>query len=310
MTGGTGEEGPDRGGRPGAQEGAAPGGRGRLTTRELVQAALAEDLGRGDVTTEWSVPEGLAGRARIVAREGGVVAGTGPAALAFGSPGPEVDVRWLVDEGDRVAADQTVGRVEGPVRTLLAAERTALNFLGRLSGVATATARFVEAVEGTGCQVTDTRKTTPGWRRLEKAATAAGGADNHRMGLDEMVLLKENHLRAAGGIEAALEAVIPRAREAGVPVEVEVTGPEELEVALRAAPERILLDNMDPEELRRSVRRTHELAAAERPRLEASGGVTLETVRAVAETGVDLVSVGALTHSAPALDLSMLLEEA
>ncbi len=287
--------------------GAAPG-RGPLDVRELVEAALAEDLGAGDRTTEWSVPAGARGRARIVARASGVVAGTEPAGLAFRLLDAGAEPGWRAADGDLVEAGATVARIEGPLAALLAAERTALNFLGRLSGVATLTARFVAAVEGTGCRITDTRKTTPGWRRLEKAATAAGGAVNHRMGLDDMVLLKENHLRAAGGVAAALEAVRPRARDAGLAVEVEVTGREELEAALAGSPERILLDNMDPDELRRAVRRTRELDPEDRPLLEASGGVTLESVREVAGTGVDLISVGALTHSAPALDLSMLVE--
>lgn len=289
--------------------GGAPG-RGPLAVRELVEAALAEDLGDGDRTTEWSVPAGARARARIVARASGVLAGTGPAGLAFRLLDAGAEPGWRAADGDPVEAGATVARVEGPLAALLSAERTALNFLGRLSGVATLTARFVAAVEGTGCRITDTRKTTPGWRRLEKAATAAAGAVNHRMGLDDMVLLKENHLRAAGGVAEALEAVRPRARDAGLAVEVEVTGPEELEAALAGSPERILLDNMDPDELRRAVRRTRELDPEDRPLLEASGGVTLESVREVAGTGVDLISVGALTHSAPALDLSMLVEEA
>jgi len=281
---------------------------GPLTPPELVEAALAEDLGAGDRTSEWSVPEGASGRARIAGREEGVLAGSAMAERTFRTLAPGAEVAWGVRDGGEVAAGGTVARIEGPLRALLAAERTALNFLGRLSGIATLTSRFVAAVEGTGCRITDTRKTTPGWRRLEKAATAAGGAVNHRMGLDDMVLLKENHLRAAGGVTAALEAVLPRAREAGLAVEVEVTDRSDLEAALAAAPERILLDNMDPAGLRRSVERARDVPSDERPLLEASGGVTLESVRTVAETGVDLISVGALTHSAPALDLTMLVE--
>jgi nicotinate-nucleotide pyrophosphorylase (carboxylating) len=276
---------------------------------ELVAAALAEDVGPGDRTTQWTVPEGARGRARIVAREAGVVAGTGPATEAFRLVGPDTEVRWRRGDGERVGAGGTVAVVEGRTAALLTAERTALNFLARLSGVATTTARYVEAVEGTGCRVTDTRKTAPGWRDLEKAATAAGGAVNHRSGLHDMVLIKENHVRAAGGVRAALEAAVSRAREAGIPVEVEVGTLDDLDAALAGAPDRILLDNMEVPDLREAVRRASS-AGDDRPVLEASGGVTLETVRAVAETGVDLVSVGALTHSAPALDVSMLLEEA
>lgn len=294
--------------------GAGGGGRGGLARgplgiEELVDAALAEDLGRGDVTTAWTVPEGARGRAAVVAKEDGVVAGTGPAGAVFLRLDPEAEVRWHAGDAARVEAGDRVATIEGRLRPLLSAERTALNFLGRLSGIATLAARYVRAVEGTGCRITDTRKTTPGWRRLEKAATAAGGAVNHRMGLDDMALVKENHVRAAGGVAEALAAVLPRAREAGMPVEVEVTDLEELDAALRAAPDRILLDNMDPPALARAVRRAE--AAAERvPLLEASGGITLDGVRRIAETGVDLVSVGALTHSAPVLDLSLLVEEA
>jgi nicotinate-nucleotide pyrophosphorylase (carboxylating) len=284
--------------------------RGALTVEELAAAALAEDVGDGDRTTRWTVPPGRRGRARVVAREAGVVAGTGPASTVLRLVDGEVGADWRAGDGDRVEAGDTVAAVEGPLAALLTAERTMLNFLGRLSGVATLSARFVAAVEGTGCRVTDTRKTTPGWRRLEKAATAAGGAVNHRMGLHDMVLVKENHLRAAGGVREALRAVTPRARAAGIAVEIEVGEPAELEAALDEAPDRILLDNMEVPALRRAVRRVREAAAGEAPLLEASGGITLDTVRDVAETGVDLVSVGALTHSAPALDLSMLVEDA
>lgn len=283
--------------------------RGPLSVPELVAAALADDVGAGDRTTQWTVPEEAAGRARIVAREAGVVAGTGPATETFRLVGPDTDVRWRRGEGERVGAGGVVAVVGGRVAALLTAERTALNFLARLSGIASATARHVEAVEGTGCRVTDTRKTTPGWRALEKAATAAGGAVNHRSGLHDMVLIKENHVRAAGGVRAALAAAVPPAREAGIPVEVEVGTLAELDDALDGAPDRILLDNMDVPDLREAVRRASS-SGDDRPVLEASGGITLETIRAVAETGVDLVSVGRLTHSAPALDVSMLLEEA
>lgn len=282
--------------------------RGPLSLPELVAAALAEDVGSGDRTTAWTVPEALAGRARIVAREAGVVAGTEPATETFRLVGPDTDVRWRRGEGEGVEAGESVGLVEGRVAALLTAERTALNFLSRLSGVASLAARYVRATEGTGCRVTDTRKTTPGWRALEKAATAAGGAVNHRSGLDEMVLIKENHVQSAGGVAEALDAAVPAAREQGIPVAVEVTTLDELEAALAGSPDRILLDNLTLPELREAVDRA--TTTGDRPELEASGGVTLETVREVAGTGVDLVSVGALTHSAPALDVSMLLEEA
>ena len=281
--------------------------RGALRPDELVAAALAEDIGDGDRTTAWTVPDDLPGRARIIAREAGVVAGTRVAGATFHAVEPALELRWEREDGEAVSADETVMTVSGPLGGVLTAERTALNFLARLSGIATLTARFAEAVRGTGCRVTDTRKTTPGWRSLEKAATAAGGAVNHRMGLYDMVLVKENHVRAAGGIGAALERVRERAAREGLEVEIEVTSLEELEEALQAAPDRILLDNMDPSSLRSAVERVRSRSGP-RPLLEASGGVDLDSVREVAETGVDLVSVGALTHSAPALDLSLLVE--
>jgi len=282
---------------------------GELDAAALVAAALAEDVGDGDRTSLWAVPAGARGAARIVAREAGVVAGAGPAGEVFRAVDPELEARWERADGDRVGAGDVVATVEGPLGGLLTAERTALNFLGRLSGIATLTARFVAAVEGTGCRITDTRKTTPGWRRLEKAAVAAGGGANHRFGLYDMVLVKENHIRAAGGVTAVLERVLPPARAEGLPVEIEVTTLEELEQALAASPDRILLDNMGPDRLRACVARTAS-ADPPRPLLEASGGVALASVREIAGTGVDVVSVGALTHSAPALDLSLLVEEA
>lgn len=280
------------------------------TVEALVRAALEEDIGAGDRTTEATVPADAVGAARIVARRAGVLFGREPAERVFRRLEPAVELAWRAEDGEAIAAETVVADVRGPLRAILTGERTALNFLGRLSGIASLARRFVEAVEGTGARITDTRKTTPGWRRLEKAATAAGGAVNHRSGLYDMILLKENHLRAAGGIPAALRAVRRSAGE-GVPVEIEVTDPDELDEVLRRPreerPDRILLDNMAVATLRESVRRVGE-AGAPRPLLEASGGVTLASVREVAETGVDLVSVGALTHSAPALDLSLLVE--
>lgn len=273
----------------------------------LVRAALEEDVGPGDVTTEWSVPPGRTGRARIVARESGVASGVHAAVRAFRILDDDLAVEPWVEEGGEVSAGEAVLEVAGRLRPILTAERTALNFLARLSGIASLTRRYVRAVEGTGCAVTDTRKTTPGWRRLEKAATRAGGAVNHRFGLFDMVLVKENHARAAGGIGPALELVLPAAREHGVEVEVEVDRLEQLEEALAGRPDRILLDNMSPGTLSRAVERVAD-AGEPRPLLEASGGVTLDSIRDVAGTGVDFVSVGALTHSAPALDLSLLVD--
>lgn len=275
-------------------------------SRPLVVTALREDRGPGDLTSEWTVPEDLYGSAEIVARSAGVVCGLELAAMVFRLAGEDLRTAPLRSDGDRISAGDRVLEVEGRLRPLLGAERTALNFLARLSGVATAARRFVDAVEGTGCRILDTRKTTPGWRALEKYAARSGGATNHRAGLWDMVLIKENHVRAAGGVRAALEAVGRRASEARVEVEIEVTTPDELDEALAGSPDRILLDNMTVAQLEVAVARVRS-APPPRPLLEASGGVTLATVRRIAESGVDFVSVGAITHSAPALDLSLLV---
>ncbi len=285
-----------------------------LSLEALIEAALAEDLGAGDVTSEWTVPAGAGGEAVIVSKAKGVLAGVDAAAAVFLRFDPDLQVVVERGDGDAVEPGDLVLTVSGSLASILGAERTALNFLGRLSGIASAARRFADAIAGTGCRVLDTRKTTPGWRALEKAAAAAGGAVNHRAGLFDMVLIKENHIRAAGGIGAALEGSIEPAREAGLEVEIEVTGYEELEQALAGnvrgdRPDRILLDNMTLEELERCVRRVSD-APGPRPRLEASGGVTLATVRRIAETGVDFISAGAITHSAPALDLSLQVRQA
>lgn len=291
-------------GGPGASAGAPFGS--SLRTEDLIEAALAEDVGSGDVTSLWTVPESAEGAAEVVAKAVGVVAGVDVAGAVFRRFEPSLSVVADRHDGAAVAPGDRVLAVAGPLAAILGAERTALNFLGRLSGIATLARRFVDELEGTGCRVLDTRKTTPGWRALEKRAVAAGGAVNHRAGLHDMVLVKENHIRAAGGIAAALAAAVPRAREAGLEVEVEVTCLAELEEALRGGPDRVLLDNMSLDELRACVDRVR-AAPPPRPSLEASGGVSLATARAIAETGVDSVSVGAITHSAPALDLSLLV---
>lgn len=282
--------------------------RGDRALETLIDLALEEDVGSGDVTSLWTVRDAARGRARIVARAEGVVAGRRAADRVFARVDPDLLRTWRIEDGARVARGDEIVRVAGSMRAILAAERTALNVLARLSGIATAAARFVAAVEGTGATIIDTRKTTPGWRALEKAATVSGGAGNHRMGLYDMVLIKENHIRAAGGISAALEAVAAPAEAAGITVEIEVRDLDELEEALAHRPDRILLDNMDESRLRRAVERAAALGPA-RPLLEASGGVTLDRVRAIARTGVDLISVGSITHSAPALDLSLLVDE-
>ena len=260
-------------------------------------AALAEDLGDGDVTTEATVDADATGSADLVVREPGVVCGLSVAEAVFRAVDSELRFERLVEEGASVAAGTAVARVAGPERAILTGERTALNFLARLSGIATLTRRYVDAVEGTGAAILDTRKTTPGLRALEKHAVATGGGRNHRFGLDDGVLVKDNHLRAAGSVASAVE----RLRAATpLPIEVECDTLEQVSEALAAGAEAVLLDNMSPDQLRAAV-----ALARGRARLEASGGVTLENVRAVAETGVDEISVGALTHSARSLDVSL-----
>ena len=272
----------------------------RSQLEEAVRAALAEDVGGGDVTTRATVPPGTRARARITQKQPGVLYGLDVAELAFAELDADARFERLAAEGEWREGGPVLD-VTGDAAALLTAERTALNFLQRLSGVATLTARYVAAVEGTGARVLDTRKTTPGLRALEKAAVAAGGGTNHRFGLFDAVLIKENHAAMAGGVGEAVR----KAREAApdVPLEVEARTIEEAEEALAAGAPRILLDNMTPEELRAVVERV-----AGRAELEASGGITLETIRTRAETRVDFISVGALTHSAPALDLSLILE--
>ncbi len=266
----------------------------------VVARALAEDLGAGDVTTVATVPADLRARAVITQKAPGVVFGLDVAEATFAALDPNVVLRRLGPEGQWRDGGPVLEAV-GAARALLSAERTALNFLQRLSGVATLTARCVEAIAGTGARIIDTRKTTPGLRRLEKAAVAAGGGTNHRAGLYDAILIKENHAEMAGGVGEAVR----RARDhaPGLPLEVECRTSAEVDEALDAGAPRILLDNMSPSELRAAVARVRG-----RAELEASGGVTLQTLREIASTGVDFVSVGALTHSAPALDLSLILE--
>jgi nicotinate-nucleotide pyrophosphorylase (carboxylating) len=268
---------------------------------DLIGRALAEDLGAGDLTTRAVVPEGARARARIEQREPGVVAGLGVAKGVFERVDGSLKFETLAAEAEW-REPGVLAEISGAAPSILAGERVALNFLGRLSGVATLTARYVRAVEGTGARMLDTRKTTPGLRELEKAAVRAGGGVSHRSGLYDAILVKENHAALAGGVGEATRRALASAPE-GVMVEVECATLEEVEAALVAGVPRILLDNMAPPELRRAVELT-----AGRAELEASGGITLDTVRAVAETGVDFISVGALTHSAPALDVSLLLD--
>ncbi len=269
----------------------------------LVERALEEDIGSGDVTTLATVDADARARALITQKQPGAIYGLEAAELAFTLLDPDARAERLVAEGSWREEGGPVMSVEGHARALLTAERTALNFLGHLSGVATMSARAVRAVEGTGAKVLDTRKTTPGMRKLEKQAVAAGGASNHRVGLYDAILIKENHIAAAGGIARAIARAREAAPELATTLEVEVRDPTEIEQALAAGAPRLLLDNMDDAQLRAAVAQV-----AHRASLEASGGVTLQTLRARAETGVEWISMGALTHSAPALDISLILE--
>jgi nicotinate-nucleotide pyrophosphorylase (carboxylating) len=276
--------------------------------RQKVARALEEDLGTGDVTSEVTVPEEARARARIVQKQPGVVYGLDVVAETMRQCGVG-DVDNLVVEGSwREDVPAEVIFASGAARALLAAERTALNFLGHLSGVATLAHRYVEAVAGTGATILDTRKTTPSLRWLEKGAVAAGGGINHRFGLYDAILIKENHIALAGGLAKAVHAA--RTAQPDLAVEVEVRDLDEAAYALGTGADRLLLDNMSLDDLRAAVVLRDETAGEAEVSLEASGGITLENVREVAETGVEFISVGALTHSAPTVDFSMLMEVA
>lgn len=267
---------------------------------DFLEATLREDLGRaGDLTTNAIVPANRTASAQIVARAACTVSGLAAAARTFVLLDPTIGITFAAHDGDTVAAGTVLATVSGSARTLLTAERTALNVLGRLCGVATATRRYVDAIAGTRATIVDTRKTTPGMRALEKAAVRHGGGKNHRFGLDDAILIKDNHVAIAGGVRAAIEAARAAAGHL-VKIEVEVDTLAQLDEALAARADIILLDNFSPADLAAAVARTNGVAL-----LEASGGVTLATVRAIAETGVDLISVGALTHSAPAADVAL-----
>jgi nicotinate-nucleotide pyrophosphorylase (carboxylating) len=279
----------------------------------LARLALEEDLGSsagasGDLTSQAVIPADRTGAAVLVVRPAGVVAGLPAAAIVCNLVDPTLSLQQLVADGSVVAPRIRLAVIRGPLRSLLAAERTALNFLQRLSGIATLTARYVALVAGLNCQVLDTRKTTPGWRLLEKYAVRAGGGHNHRIGLYDGILIKDNHLAGLQIADCRLQIAeaVGRARAKHghtFPVEVEVDTLDQLAAALSAGPDIVLLDNMPPEQLREAVRRRN--AVAPKVRLEASGGVTFATLRAIAETGVDCVSIGALTHSATALDIGL-----
>jgi nicotinate-nucleotide pyrophosphorylase (carboxylating) len=265
----------------------------------LLRRAIEEDVGPGDLTSPLVVAAGSRGTARIEAREALVACGLAIAQTVFLELDAGAGFAARCRDGDRVAAGAVLAEVSGDLRAILAAERTALNFLGRLCGVATLTRRFVEAVASTGARIVDTRKTLPGWRLLDKYATAVGGATNHRVGLFDGILLKDNHLSLAGGVGPALRAA-RAAAPAGLRIQVEVESEADAQAALEAGADFLLLDNRTPEELERIVK-----SVRGRALLEASGGVTLENVRAVAATGVDRISIGALTHSAPNADVAL-----
>ena len=271
--------------------------------RDIVERALAEDLGHGDVTTDALIPPDARGRAAVVAKADGVIAGLDVAIEVFRQVDQTTASRVFIADGSAVSPGVVVAEVEGSVAGILKAERVALNFLQRLSGIATATAAYVKAVQGTKARIVDTRKTVPGLRQLEKYAVRAGGGHNHRYNLADGILIKDNHIAALRARELGLAEIIDLARARSphtLRVEIEVESVEEAIAAIEAGADAVLLDNMTPDDMRRVAS-----IAGGRALLEASGGVTLDTVRAVAETGVDLISVGALTHSVRALDISL-----
>ena len=269
----------------------------------LLELALEEDLGSvGDLTSQTLIPANLQGRAVLVARRPGILAGLPAAQQTFARVDPTLQFEVLRPDGSVLQPGDRLALVSGPMRSILTGERTALNFVQRLSGIATLTRRYVDAVAGFPCKVLDTRKTTPGWRLLEKYAVRQGGGHNHRMGLYDGILIKDNHLAAMSKAASIAEA-IRIACNTPLPCAVEVDTLEQLDQALPAKPDIVLLDNMSPDQMRKAVRLRD--AVAPQVQLEASGGVTLETIRGIAETGVDRISVGALTHSAPALDIAL-----
>lgn len=267
-----------------------------MTTLQLIKAALAEDIGTDDATSRLTVPEDRIARARLVTRTSGILAGIDVCRQVFLFLDRSVRFVPKLKDGARFRKGQVLAAVQGRARSLLTAERTALNFIQRLSGIATATRRFVDAVCGTRTIILDTRKTTPGWRTLEKYAVRCGGGTNHRAGLYDMILIKDNHIAAAGSITAALE----RCRSSRLPIEVETQTLADVKEALTAGAKRILLDNMTVAEMKKAV-----ALARGKAKLEASGGVILKNVRRVAHTGVDYISIGAITHSAPAADIAL-----
>lgn len=280
-----------------------------LAASRAAAAALAEDLWSDDVTTLWTVPEGLSCTAEVVSKADGVIAGVLLLRHVLGQVDPRVGVELLCRDGARVSTGQVVARLSGPARSVISAERTAVNFLQRMSGIATLAARFVDAVREFDVEIRDTRKTAPGLRILDKYAVTCGGAVNHRHSLAAMVLIKENHVTAAGGVAQAVSAARAGIERSGeqTQLEVEVTNHDEAMEALTCSADWLLLDNLTPPEVVTVVAARDSLPSERQPRLEASGNVSLDTVVDIARTGVDAISIGALTHSAPALDLSLLV---
>ncbi len=275
----------------------------QLMVDETVKAALLEDWGRaGDITSQATLPKHARARAVIAARKPGVLAGLGFAESACRQTDAALSFLPLKQDGERLAPNDQVARIEGPARALLSAERVALNFLGHLSGIATATSRFADQIAHTKAKIVCTRKTTPGLRAFEKYAVKCGGGANHRFGLDDAILIKDNHIAVAGGVSKAIDAARAFAGHL-VKIEVEVDTLDQLREALQAGPDVVMLDNMSPETLQRAVE-----IAADKVILEASGGIELDTVKAVAEAGVDLISSGWITHSSPVLDLGLDIE--
>lgn len=268
------------------------------TADRLISAAIAEDIGPGDITSNSIFPPQAVARAHIISKEAGVVAGLPVARAAFAKRDPHIAFSAEATDGDRVQESQVLVKIEGPLRSILSMERIVLNFMQHLSGIATLASKFVDAVDGTGTVILDSRKTTPGYRLMEKYAVRLGGAQNHRRGLYDMMMVKDNHIKALRSISLAVRRA--RGGHPELPLEVEVDSLDDLREVLSLQVDRILLDNMDLQNIRQAV-----ALAANRVPLEVSGGVTLENVRQIAETGVKYISVGALTHSAPAVDLSL-----
>ncbi len=275
----------------------------KIPIKRSVKRALREDIGGGDVTTELIIPPNSKGRAAIKAKESGILAGGEVAQAVFTTLDTDIKFTQLIKDGEKFARGVVLFELEGNLRTILKGERVALNFLQRLSGIATLTNKFVERVSGTGVKILDTRKTTPGLRELEKYAVRCGGGENHRMGLSDMILIKDNHIKAVGGIREAIAKC--KMQNAKYKIEVEVKNLEELDVVLDYPVNRIMLDNMSIDEIKEAIAKCKMLTA--KCCLEVSGGVSLENVREIAETGVDYISVGALTHSVSSIDISLMV---